>query len=99
MRGRRLRSNGPLFRQGFDPRPREGATRLAPHPAFRLKRFDPRPREGATEIVNIMQRTAPVSIRAPVRGRPTALEAGLWVYRFGAEAPGIFVFRFGSAPP
>ena len=55
--------------RGFNPRPREGATRGNDQPQRHLVRFNPRPREGATLVDLEQVKGAGVSIRAPVRGR------------------------------
>ena len=59
------------MRQGFNPRPREGAT-----PSMMLSPvalcFNPRPREGATVNAILLRRGRHVSIHAPVKGRRRA---------------------------
>ena len=55
--------------EGFDPRPRVGATLDAIAPAGWFGSFDPRPRVGATQLFRPIEWRAIVSIHAPVWGR------------------------------
>ena len=54
---------------GFNPRPREGATNSLRPSRSRPEGFNPRPREGATLDHGLQDCGFLVSIRAPVRGR------------------------------
>ena len=60
---------------GFDPRPREGATRATEGSGHGRRCFDPRPREGATRIDDRDFVDERVSIRAPAKGRRSSYDA------------------------
>ena len=96
------------MRCSFNPRPREGATDNRGATRSLYRGFNPRPREGATITEQDFFTVPPVSIHAPVKGRPETRLGAFDIRRFnprpreGATHPPWQVPRsrlFQSTPP
>ena len=71
----------------FNPRPREGATRLCGVCGASSGGFNPRPREGATKSAGPCFEPCTVSIHAPVKGRPEMVQKMSEIIKFQSTPP------------